>query len=371
MKMNRRRIGLLAPMALALFLAAGSAARTADAGTTRVYYIAAEEIEWDYAPEGKDLMMAMDMDFTDDQKVFVEPGPSRIGSIYRKAMYIGYLDADYKVKDTSADPANGILGPIIHAEVGDRIVVHFKNTTRVPLSIHPHGVFYNKNSEGSMTNDGTTGADMADDHVPPGGTHVYEWAVPERAGPGPADPSSIVWLYHSHVDEIRDTNTGLVGAMVVTRKGEAEADGTPRGVGRESFNLFTVMNENKSLFYDEMVAKLEETPSEEFEEFEESNLMHSINGFVFANMPMQTSKVGESVRWYVMALGTEVDLHTPHWHGNTVLVGGHRKDVVDLLPASTIVADMTPDNPSIWMYHCHVNDHIAAGMTARFQVLAE
>jgi manganese oxidase len=25
-------------------------------------------------------------------------------------------------------------------------------------------------------------------------------------------------------------------------------------------------------------------------------------------------KIGEKIRWYVMNIGSEVDLHTPHWH---------------------------------------------------------
>ncbi len=32
---------------------------------------------------------------------------------------------------------------------------------------------------------------------------------------------------------------------------------------------------------------------------------------------------------------------------------------------------MTPDNPGVWMYHCHVNDHLAAGMTALCTVEGE
>ncbi len=63
--------------------------------------------------------------------------------------------------------------------------------------MHPHGVFYDKDSEGALYDDGTSGADKEDDAVPPGKTHIYIWKVPERAGPGPNDPSSIVWLYHS------------------------------------------------------------------------------------------------------------------------------------------------------------------------------
>jgi FtsP/CotA-like multicopper oxidase with cupredoxin domain len=46
-----------------------------------------------------------------------------------------------------------------------------------------------------------------------------------------------------------------------------------------------------------------------------------------------------------------------------------RTDLIELLPGSMRVLDMRPDNPGIWLYHCHVNDHITAGMLARFQVL--
>ncbi|MCB2110416.1 MAG: multicopper oxidase domain-containing protein [Defluviimonas sp.] len=335
---------------------------------TRTYYIAAEEIDWNYAPEGREMMMGMEFD--DDQKVFVEPGPSRIGSVYHKVHYVGYTDADFTTRTPLDDPSMGILGPVIRAEVGDEIEVVLKNASTVPVSAHPHGVFYNKDAEGAMTNDGTTGADRKDDMVMPGETYTYHWGVPERAGPGPNDGSSVVWLYHSHVHSIADTNSGLVGPMVITAKGMANPDGSPKDVDREFFSFYSVLNENESLFLDDMIAKLPEPPGEDDEEeFEESNLMHSINGYVYGNMPMPQMHAGDHVRWYVMTLGTEVDLHTPHWHGNTVLSNGHRKDVVELLPATTLVADMVPDAVGVWMYHCHVNDHIAAGMTGRYEVL--
>ena len=76
----------------------------------------------------------------------------------------------------------------------------------------------------------------------------------------------------------------------------------------------------------------------------------------------------ERVRWYVFALGTEVDLHSAHWHGNTGLLNGRRMDVVELLPAAGRVVDMVPDSAGTWMFHCHVNDHITAGMTALYTV---
>jgi FtsP/CotA-like multicopper oxidase with cupredoxin domain len=359
------RSTLMAGLGLAMLTLISATQASAE---TRTYYVAAEEVLWDYAPEGKDLLMGRD--FTEEQNVFVEPGASRIGSTYKKIRYVGYTDASFTEKLPVEDASSGILGPVIRAEVGDDIEFVLRNNSTRPVTVHPHGVSYEKDSEGAMSNDGTTGAAKSDDAVAPGSTFTYRWGVPERAGPGPNDPSSIVWLYHSHVDSVADTNSGLVGPIVVTAKGQARADATPLDVDREVFSFFTVMDENQSLFIDEMTANLAQQPSDDDAgDFEESNLMHVINGYVYGNMPVPQMRVGENVRWYMMSLGTEVDLHTPHWHGNTVLVNGNRKDVVELLPATALIADMTPDNAGTWTYHCHVNDHIAAGMTGRYEVL--
>ena len=101
----------------------------------------------------------------------------------------------------------------------------------------------------------------------------------------------------------------------------------------------------------------------------EADMFFGINGYILGNLPGLRMKVGEHVRWYLVALGGESDLHTPHWHGNVVLYEGHRTDVIELLPASMKVADMVPDSPGIWLYHCHVEDHMMAGMTARYEVV--
>jgi hephaestin len=180
-----------------------------------------------------------------------------------------------------------------------------------------------------------------------------------------------MWMYHSHTDEVSDTYAGLQGFMTISARGMARADGSPRDVDRELFALYTVMNENHSPYLPENVRRFVTNPPAPGDEaFEESNLMHSVNGYVFGNSPMPTLRRGERVRWYVMSMGTEVDLHTPHWHGNDVLVAGMRMDVVSLLPASMVVADMVPDDPGTWLFHCHVNDHLTAGMISRYRVVS-
>jgi manganese oxidase len=78
---------------------------------------------------------------------------------------------------------------------------------------------------------------------------------------------------------------------------------------------------------------------------------------------------GDRVRWYVITVGNGFNFHTAHWHGNTVLVNGQRTDVIALSPAQMVTAEMQPDDPGIWLVHCHVSDHMRGGMVARYEVL--
>ena len=96
--------------------------------------------------------------------------------------------------------------------------------------------------------------------------------------------------------------------------------------------------------------------------------MHGINGFIFGNLQGLVMPNGSKVRWYLLGMGNEVDLHSPHWHGKTVAYQNRRTDVIELLPGSMAVADMRADNPGTWMIHCHVADHIDAGMITTYTI---
>jgi FtsP/CotA-like multicopper oxidase with cupredoxin domain len=310
----------------------------ADGGSAvRTYYIAAVERPWDYAPDGADAT------FTTEKR--------------RPAAW-AHL---------------GMLGPVIHASVGDTIRVVFKNMTTRPLSMHPHGLRYDKSSEGAPYADGTSRRAKRDDAVAPGATYRYEWDVPERAGPGPHDESSVMWMYMAHTDEVADQYAGLIGPIIVTDRGRARPDGTPKDVDRELVAMFMVVDENQSPYLRENLARIPRgtAPRDLGDEaFVESNLKHAINGYLYGNGPGFDAAAGERVRWYLMGMGTEVDLHTPHWHGATATVMGMQTDVAPLLPGAMVTADMTPDEPGTWLFHCHVNDHITAGMSAQFRVRA-
>jgi FtsP/CotA-like multicopper oxidase with cupredoxin domain len=362
------------------------AAAVAPAGKTRTYYVAADEVNWDYAPSGRDE--AMGMDFDDIAKGFTESGPHHIGRVYKKAIYREYTDASFStLKPRSPEEKYlGILGPVLRGAVGDTIKVVFKNQASHLYSVHPHGVLYEKDSEGADYNDGTSGADKADGGVPPGATHTYIWQIPERSGPGPNDPSSVFWLYHSHSDELRDVASGLFGVIVVTRRGMALADGRPKDVDREFVSMYIAINENESWYLEDNIRDHTTDPKGVNRResmpitaggmagtvagtgFIETNVKWSINGYIYGNTPMMTMKKGDRVRWYVATLGDFNNAHTPHWHGNTVMVAGQRTDVLVVTSANMVTADMVPDAPGIWLYHCHISDHMLAGMAARYEV---
>jgi FtsP/CotA-like multicopper oxidase with cupredoxin domain len=112
-------------------------------------------------------------------------------------------------------------------QVGETIQVVFRNMCPFDASVHPHGVKYTKSEEGAPhRSDGSN--ETADDAVPEGGTHTYTWTVPKRAGPADGGPSSVVWMYHSHADEVADTNAGLVGPIVITAAGWGTDRDDPR-----------------------------------------------------------------------------------------------------------------------------------------------
>lgn len=348
----------------------------------RVYYIAADDVIWDYAPLKRNLISGEP--FGEEDSRFTVAGDYRLGSRLKKALYREYTDQTFTtLKERGADWAHlGFMGPLIRAEVGDTIVIHFRNNASIPASMHPHGVFYAKDAEGAPYNDGTKGKMKADDRVSPGGTHIYRWEVTEEAGPLDGGPSTAFWMYHSHADEARDVDTGLLGPMIVTRKGAAKSDAdlSPKDVDREFVISFNSTSESNNHYVDDNIQAFAGKPegftptrspfngrSYRTPEGITALPRENMNGYMFGNMPMPTMKVGEKVRWYVMS-GSGFDLHAAHWHAHTVRTGNMRTDTIGLITMEMAIADMLPNNPGIWLFHCHVGGHMANGMISRYEV---
>jgi FtsP/CotA-like multicopper oxidase with cupredoxin domain len=324
---------------------------------TRKYYIAAEDVLWNYSPINEP---------PPEGDTWLSQATDRIGRINKKIRYVQYTDATFATKSNiSADWEHlAILGPLIRAEVGDTIEVTFRN--RVPaggksLSVHAHALFYTKANEGL-------------DGVAPGQTKVYTWQATDRTGPGPKDPSAVLWLYHSHIDVLADYYTGLYGPILITRKGAAKsaADPTPTDVQREFVVSLGIFDETFSHYIDDNIRTYAPAAATLLDpldaDFQEANKKHTINGRMYNNVPGLTAVKGETVRWYVAGFGDEEDVHTAHWHAQTVVEKGERKDVLDLLPAQTRTVEMIVDTVGSWQLHCHVQGHGNDGMQTQFEI---
>jgi hypothetical protein len=346
-----------------------------DPAKTRHYYIAAESDKWDYLPSGSDPVCGTPL----------SPNILLDHSVW-KVRYFQYTDGTF-TKRVPQTPRLGILGPVLRGVVGEYLAVTFLNREISGIySMHPHGVKYDRDSEGSYHtgDDGVIGeaAGSAEKNrkasrqgrgaaIGYGARFTYVWYLDESSGPLPSEPSSKAWLYHSHVSSESEINAGLEGFIVVTDPKRARADGTPNDVDREMAALFMIYDESglNAEAQEQLAASGGDETWIRFQKLKEAGQRHAINGYIYGNLPGLEMNEGERVRWYLFGLGSESDLHTAHWHGLRVVEEGRRRtDVVELLPGSMKVADMVADNPGRWLFHCHVAEHMANGMFARVTV---
>ncbi len=337
-----------------------------DPARVKRYFIAAENEIWDYLPEGKDPVMG-------------NPIPPHIAESPKspKARYFQYTDATFTTR-VLPNERLGVLGPVMRGVTGDYIVVTLLNKISTPVSLHPHGVRYDKDSEGS----GYLTAKGLGSSIAPGAKFTYVWHLDEASAPRPDEPSSKPWLYHSHVAGDDEINAGLSGFILVTDAARARPDGTPNDVDREMALMFQNFNESGVSEAQEYAnVKVVDgkspdggppppvTPWPEAQETKELSMRHAINGRIFGNLKGMEMVEGERVRWYLFALGIDPDVHTAHWHGARVRdAANHMTDVIELMPGSMKSVDMLADNPGDWMIHCHVGDHMMEGMYGIFSV---
>jgi FtsP/CotA-like multicopper oxidase with cupredoxin domain len=340
-----------------------------DPKLTRHYYIAAEPVLWNFLPLQQDPVSKSPL-----------PLPLLQHPTSPKIRYIQYADDQFAVRAVQPDRL-GILGPVLRGTVGQYFAVTFLNRSDRPLSMHPHGVKYDKDSEGAAYfPDPGLGASIA-----PGAKFTYVWKLDESSGPQPGEPSSKPWLYHSHVLADQEVQLGLVGVIIVTDPKRARPDGTPNDIDREMAVYLDLFDESppadeeeeeeeqanavplRTISREALVLKLGN--SLQALKRREDSERHAVNGLTYANLTGLEMREGERVRWYLFSLGSERDSHTVHWHGGRVLEDGIRRtDVLDLLPGSMKVADMTADNPGTWLLQCHVADHMMHGMYAHYIV---
>uniref|UniRef100_A0A8B9HE78 ferroxidase n=1 Tax=Astyanax mexicanus TaxID=7994 RepID=A0A8B9HE78_ASTMX len=338
-------------------------------GVFREYFIGIKEIQWDYAPSGMNMIQNKTLKEDAHARMFLEKGEQRIGRVYKKAVYLQYTDATFR-QEIEKPKWMGYLGPLITAEEGDTVVVHLKNMASQPYSIHPHGMSYNKSNEGALYPDQTDSAEKRDDAVAPGKAYSYIWPLESSHAPGKDDPNCLTRVYHSHVTAPKDIATGLIGPLIICKKGSLDVHGEKSGDYLYAL-MFTVSDENLSWYLDDNIKTYCTVPAKvkkDDEDFIESNKMHSINGYVFGNLPDLSMCMGNKIHWHLFGIGNEVDVHSAFFHGQVLTNRRHRTDTVSLFPATFANVQMEADNPGQWLLSCQVNDHLEAGMQAFFEI---
>ncbi|KAI8986445.1 Cupredoxin [Pilobolus umbonatus] len=266
-------------------------------GRVQTYYIAVEEVVWDYSSH------------------------HILGTKYLKSLYVEYTDVTFREKKPRPK-WQGNMGPILRAEVGDLIRIHFWNKAHINCTMHPHGVFYDMEMEGALFKGGYEKAVVHYNE-----TYTYEWHVHPRAGPGPKDGNSLVWGYHSHVTE-GDIYAGLYGAIVVYRPGKLEYS--------ERVFTFLAHDENHSPYLPQTLAtwvdkKLDlDTLSKD--ELEKANLFLAINGLIKSS-PSDLILHPNSM-WHLIGWGSFRDNQQVKWENELIDLNGRQVDHVRLLPAS-------------------------------------
>uniref|UniRef100_A0A673MK72 ferroxidase n=1 Tax=Sinocyclocheilus rhinocerous TaxID=307959 RepID=A0A673MK72_9TELE len=338
---------------------------------TREYFLAIKEIQWDYAPSGINLIQNKTIKEDEEARVFLERGEQRIGRVYKKAVYLQYTDATYR-QEIEKPKWLGYLGPLISAEEDDVVIVHLKNMAKRAYSIHAHGLSYNKSNEGALYPDSSEKVEKADDSVAPEKSFTYIWTLSASHTPGKDDTNCLTRIYHSHVNAPKDIASGLIGPLVICKKGTNLSLHFKISLSDYLYALmFTVSDENLSWYLDENIKTYCSAPAKvnkDDEGFQESNKMHSINGYVYGNLPDLSMCMGNKIHWHLFGMGNEVDLHSAFFHGQILTDKRHHVDTVSLFPATFVNVEMVADNPGQWLLSCQVNDHLEAGMQAIFEI---
>ncbi|TRY54503.1 hypothetical protein DNTS_009213 [Danionella cerebrum] len=336
---------------------------------TREYFFAINEIQWDYAPSGKNLIQNKTVHQDEAARVFLEKGEQRIGRVYKKAVYQQYSDATYR-QQIEKPKWLGYLGPLISAEEDDIVIVHLKNMAKRAYSIHAHGLNYNKTHEGALYPDSSEKVEKSDDSVAPGMTFTYIWTLSPSHSPAKDDTNCLTRIYHSHVNAPKDIASGLIGPLIICKKGSLDLHGDKSGDYLYTL-MFTVSDENLSWYLDENIKAYTTAPAKvnkDDEGFQESNKMHSINGYVYGNLPDLSMCQGNKIHWHLFGIGNEVDIHSAFFHGQILTNKRQHVDTVSLFPATFVNVEMMADNTGQWLLSCQISDHMEAGMQAIFEI---
>ena len=242
-------------------------------------------------------------------------------------------------------------GPEIRVREGDLVRITLHNELPVGTTIHWHGV----NLSPEM--DGPVGLNQA--AVEPGEDFVYEFI---------ASPAGTRW-YHSHADPTAQIALGLYGLLIVE----------PREPSRTYDRDYTyILNEwDLELTPDVATGKAPRGVRDQILRGGELGTdLFLMNGHAHESIP--PIKLAEGERVLVRLINAGNLPHAIHTHGHSfkiVATDGNDvpegmalvKDTVLIGPGERYDLELDGNNPGVWMFHCHMENHAANGMMSLIQ----
>lgn len=330
-------------------------------GQVRRYYIAAEQVTWDYTPSGWDNGLGVPIDVSPRANTAGITAKGSLGTQWQKALYRGYTDASFTTP--SPQPAwQGLNGPTLRAEVGDMIEILFSNQLQQNYaSMHSMGLSYSKENEGSLypnvTAPGQESLVAPGDAVAPGDCVVYKWLINDGSAPTQGQVSHM-WGYHSYISMQEDLNAGLLGSTIAYAPGKMnetmesyrefvlvymQYDESDSFLSQTNMQMLTANASIKGLDTTSMPSL---THGQGYGNYsiwhpQLTNLMSAgqlstvqaptfsaLNGLIFANNAPFEMCVNDPTIWYVSAFGANP--HVFHMHGNGFVLQGNNQASISM-----------------------------------------
>jgi manganese oxidase len=311
----------------------------ATSGSLREYWIQADSFYHNLMPTGLDQMSG----------TRYSANQSSYWAIGYRAYTAGWTTPLAGNDDIGGN--TGIPGPIIRAEVGDTVRIHFRNNDthyQFRHSMHPHGLLYTPANDGTWIAQNGNKPGTA---LKVGETFTYEWkAIASSVGS---------WPYHDH-----STMANIPGSTSTSGMDMGSSNGIMElGAELGLFGMIVVTDSQTPKVDREIILCFQDLYETDVPQLSQD--FDCFNGYAFlGNTPTFEARVGERVRWRIMALGK--DFHVFHLHGHRWLFNGRYDDALVFGPSTTLTFDYVEDNPGTWLYHCHVTDHMMGGMVGYY-----
>jgi FtsP/CotA-like multicopper oxidase with cupredoxin domain len=234
---------------------------------------------------------------------------------------------------------NGMIpGPVMHANVGDKIRIVLKNELPESTALHLHGVRVPNSMDGVDP--------YTQKAIIPGGTFIYEWTASE--------PS--VGMYHSHHNAQVQVPNGLAGAILI---GDWKTMAMAAAGGRTK--------DTNNVAEQEVVMVLNDS----------GTIGLSLNGKSFPATSPYSLAIGESMVVHYYNEGNMTHpMHLRQPAGLVVAKDGIMlqspfwADTLNVAPGERWTVVYTPKDAGVWAWHCHILTHAETPEGMRYMVTA-